>query len=279
MSFVTTISLDLITVSAILLLTALGLFVIFGLMGIVNLAHGEFIMLGAYASIITVNLGLSPWLTLIIAPIGVGIFGLLIERILIRHLYGKIMESILATWGLSIIIIQFVEMIFGQGYQAAVQPIQASVSIFGSAYPLYRLFIVGMVVLLLFILLFIERKTSLGINVRAVIENPSLASAWGININRTYQLTFVFGSALAGLTGAIIAPIVTVFPSMGMSYVINAFLTVLTGGVNTSLAIVGSSFLLGGTKNVFEYLFNAVWGNIALVMVAIIFMRLRETRI
>jgi urea transport system permease protein len=272
-------SLDLLTVSSILFLVAIGLFIIFGLMGVVNLAHGEFIMIGAYAAFVTAQIGMNPWLSLLIAPIVCGFIGLIIERVLIRHLYGKIMESILATWGLSIVIIQVVELIFGKGYKPVESLISSSITIFGSEYPLYRLFIVLTACLLLIGFFIIERKTNFGAIVRAVIENPTLASSWGINVNKVYQVTFIVGSALAGFVGALIAPIASVNPTMGLNYVIQAFLSVLTGGANSLFGLLGSSFLLGGTKSIVDFTLDPIWGSISLVLIAILFMRLRESKI
>lgn len=266
--------LNIISSLSILFLTALGLFIIYGLMNTINLAHGEFIMLGAFTGFVITQMGLSPWLSFIVAPIVVGIISIFIEKILMRHIYGKVMESILATWGLSIILIQVIELIFGKGYKASVAPINTTISIIGVNYPMYRILIMVLALLLGVGLFLLERKTSLGVTVRAVINNPTLASSLGVNINKVYQLTFIFGAALAGFAGSIIAPLVSVYPGMGFNYVINGFLSVLVGGTGI-FGLFGSSSLLGGSESLISFLFNPILGGVAVVMIAVLFMRLR----
>ncbi len=268
--------LNIISAWSILFLLALGLKIVFGLMGIVNLAHGHFIMLGAYAAYFTMELGLSIWLTLIFPPLFLAVVGLITERLLIRPLYGKIMESILATWGLGIVLTQIVEMIFGKGFKSMSVPIESTVSVLGVNYSLYRLLIIAFAVFMVIFLIFIERKTNLGVTVRAVIANPTLASTLGININRVYQVTFVVGSVLAGIAGVIIAPLVSVFPNMGLGLIINAFLAVLVSGPGAIMGLVGSAALLGGSESLVSYWLNPVWGSIIVILIAMITMRLQK---
>lgn len=258
---------------SIFFITALGLAVVFGLMGVVNLAHGEFIMLGAYTVFIFSSLNLSPWVGILLAPIIVGIFGLFVERLLIRKLYGRIMQSILATFGLSIVISQMMELIFGKGFKNIPEIMPQSVSIWGTNYPVYRLLIMFIAILLFFLLFYIHRKTNLGVTVRAVIENPDLASALGVNVNRFYQGTFVVGSALAGLAGALLAPLVVVHALMGLDYIINTFLTVLVGGTGSLIGLAGSASLLGGSASIISYWSDAVWGSIVVIVLSILFMK------
>ncbi|MGG1663346.1 branched-chain amino acid ABC transporter permease [Brevibacillus sp. NRS-1366] len=270
--------LNVISSISILFIIAVGLYIIFGLMGVVNLAHGEFIMLGAYASFITVHLGMSPWLAFLLAPLLVGVVGFLTEKLLIRHLYGKIMESILATWGLAIIIRQVVEWVFGKGFKPITPPVDTSITILGAHYPLYRLIIICIAVLLAISLLIIEKKTNLGVIVKAVIANPSLAAALGVNVNKVYRMTFVVGAALAGFAGAIIAPIVSVYPLMGLSYVINAFLAVLVSGVGALTGLAGSASLLGGSESLLSFWLDPTWGSICVVLLSVLVIRLRESK-
>ncbi|MCT2537153.1 branched-chain amino acid ABC transporter permease [Aquibacillus koreensis] len=279
LSILSVVLLNIVTSIAIFFVIAVGLAVIFGLMDVVNLAHGEFVMLGAYAAFITSQLGLNPWLSFVIAPVIVAIFGLFIEKILIRHLYGKIMESILATWGLGIILRQVIELIFGKDYKIAPYPVEQTVNVFGAGYPVYRLLIVVLALVIVALLWYLERKTNVGVTVRAVIQNPNLSSALGININRVYSISFVVGSALAGLAGAIIAPLVSVHSGMGINYVMNGFLTVLVGGMGSLFGLVGSASLLGGSESVFSFFFDPVWGSIAVILITIVFMRFKKTSI
>lgn len=271
--------LNIVTSIAIFFVIAVGLAIIFGLMNVVNLAHGEFVMLGAYAAFLTTQLGLNPWFSFLIAPVIVGIFGLFIEKILIRHLYGKIMESILATWGLGIILRQLMEQLFGKDYKIVPYPVDQTVSFLGADYSLYRLLLVPFAFVLVIALWYLERKTNVGITVRAVIQNPNLSSALGININRVYSFSFVVGSALAGLAGAMIAPLISVHPGLGINYVMNGFLTVLVGGLGSLFGLVGSASLLGGSESLFSYLLDPVWGSIAVILITLVFMRFKKSTI
>ncbi|WP_102346059.1 branched-chain amino acid ABC transporter permease [Bacillus sp. Marseille-P3661] len=275
----TIVGLDVISSIAILFLVAIGLAIIFGLMGVVNLAHGELLMLGAYSAYLTTSLGLSPWLALLIAPIVVALFGLVLERLLIRRLYGKIMESILATWGVGIVIRQCIEMIFGKNYKPVPMPIDQSVSMFDVSYPLYRILIVFIAIAVVIMLVLIERKTNVGVTVRAVIKDPVLSSSLGINVNRAYTTTFVVGSALAGFAGALLAPFVSVYPGMGVCYVMNAFFLVLVGGMGSILGVAGSATILGGSQTLISFWYDSIWGSISIVVLAMVIMRFRKTNL
>lgn len=269
-------SLDIISTIAILFILASGLAIIFGLMGVVNLAHGHFVMLGAYTAFLTVQRGISPWFALIIAPLLLSVVGLFIERFLIRMLYGKIMESILATWGLGIVIAQIVEIIFGKDFKQVPIPVEGA--LLNIDYSFYRLLIIAVAIVLLILLAVIERKTNLGITVRAVIANNTLASTLGVNIDRVYQMTFIVGSALAGLAGAIIAPLVTVYSSMGVGFVVNAFLAVLVGGAGSLIGLVSGSSLLAGTESIVSFFADKVWGSIFVILVAMFAMKIKQLR-
>ena len=278
MDLILPIVLNVINSAAILFLITAGLFIIYGLMGIVNLAHGEFIMLGAFVAVVVGQSNLNPWLAIIIAPVILAILCFFIEKILIRHLYGKIMESILATWGLGILIRQITEWYFGKGYQPVNAPMTITVDFFGITYPLYRLLIIALAIIIVIALIVIERKTSLGTTVRAVIANESLASTLGININKVYTVTFVVGGAFAGLAGAIIAPLVTVYPSMGLNYIITSFLAVLVGGVG-SVGLAGSTGLFGTLDSTLSFSFDPILGSISIVILSIFIMRYKKVQI
>lgn len=271
--------LNIITSIAILFIVAIGLAVVFGLMGVINLAHGEFIMIGAFITFFTISLGLSPWLAFITAPFVVAIVGLITERLLMRHLYGKIMETILATWGLGIVLRQVIELVFGKGYKSVPMPIESSMNVFGVQYPTYRLLIIAIAIAFILGLYLLETKTSFGITVRAVIQNPDLASSVGVNINKVYSTSFVLGSALAGFAGAVVAPLVGVSPNMGIDFVIDAFLTVLVGGMGSLFGLAGSATLLGTSESLVSYLFDPVWGSMSMVILTIIVMRFRKQSI
>ena len=248
-------------------------------MGVVNLAHGEFLMIGAYVSVVVASLGLSPWLSFLLAPLTLALLALTIEPILIRYLYGKTMESILATWGLGIVLRQLIELIFGKAHYQVPYPTNAGILLQGVQYSYHRIMIMGVAVLLAAAFFWVQRKTNLGVITRAVINNPSLAASLGVNVNRVYKGTFALGSALTGLGGALVAPLVSAYPSMGLGYVADSFLAILAGGTGSLIGLIGSSSVLGATDSVISYLVDPVFGSIVFVIVAVVVMTLRKAEI
>ena len=236
-------------------------------------------MLGAYTAYFIGVFNLSPWLSYIAAPIVTAIVGLGIERVLMRRLYGKIMESILATWGLSMLLQQLVITAFGSMPRYVSSPVNQVVSAFGITYPLYEVLIIVFAIVLLLALLWLDRKTQLGAVVRAVIESPeTAAAATGINVNRVYQLTYVVGSMLAGIAGAVIAPLVTVTPVMGLDYVIRAFLAVLVGGAAAIPSVALGASVLGGSESIASFVWNPVLGYVVVILISVTLMRLRQSQ-
>lgn len=259
--------------TGLLLLVAVGLAVVFGLMGIINLAHGEFLMLGAYVALAVTSLTGSFWLAIAAAPILVAILSLPIERFVMRRFYARPLETIVVTFGLAIVLQQLVEGLFGRGFQRVESPLPGSISFFGTTFPRYRLFLVVGAVLIVALLWVIQRHTLLGLRARAVMQNPELASSLGIDISRAYLLTFGVGSALAGLAGAIIAPTASVFPAMGTPFVVSAFLVVLVGGLGSLGGMAAAAAILGVTQTVLAGRVTPVFGVIGVVVVAVVFMR------
>jgi urea transport system permease protein len=256
---------------SLLFVTTLGLAIIFGVMGVVNLAHGEFLMIGAYASVTAVGYGLSPLLSLLVGAVAVGLFALLIEPFLIRYLYGKTMESILATFGLGIVIRQLIELIFGKGYHEAPYPILGGIAISSSVeYSYYRIFVMFIAIALAIAVYLIQRKTNFGTITRAVMNNPTLAATLGINVKKVYRSAFALGSAITGLGGALVAPFVSANPSMGLGFVAPSFLTILAGTPGSLVGLVGSSALLGIVNSATSYLADPVLGGIVFVLLSVL---------
>ena len=270
-------TLNVVSFISLLFITALGLAVIFGVMGVVNLAHGEFIMMGAYVSYLVAHNGLPVLISLMVAPVIVGLFALLLEPFLFRHLYGKLMESILATWGLSIALRQAFLLGFGGGYKSVPYPTDATINVLGTDFSLYRLFVVALAVLLGASIWVIEGWTNLGTTARAVMSNAQLASALGVNTNRIYAGTLVTGAALAGLAGAVLAPLTSAYPTMGLSFLTNSFFAVLVGGLGSLPGLVFAAISLGGSDELTAILVDPVWGSVVLVVVALVLVRLRRT--
>lgn len=276
MSALTIIILSVITSIATLIIISLGLAVIFGLMGIVNMAHGEFIMLGAFTTITCVlRANLPLWVGMIAAPL-VGFFvGLVIEVALIRPLYGKrLTDTLLVTFGLSLVLFQVAVDIFGTTSPGVATPMgaltigQYSTSIYSAVFlPLMTVAIVGAVY-------YIFKRTRYGLLARAVAQNANMANSLGVNANRVHGLTFALGCAIAGFGGALIAPIAAVSPGMGQSYVAQAFLTVVTGGPAFLAGTTVASVLLGAIDEVVSQLFTTLWGITALMLSALLIIRL-----
>jgi len=256
-----------------LLLIAIGLAIIFGLMGVVNLAHGEFLMLGAYGALITTTQLGTFWPSLITGPLLVAAVALVVEFVLMRRLYQRPLETILATWGLAIVIRQVLKAIAGADFRDVPNPIPGSVAVLGVEYPRYRLAVIALTIAIVVGLYVLQRTTHVGLVARAVIQNPQLAGTLGINIKRVYQATFVLGSALAGLAGALLAPMVNVFPEMGPPFVVNAFLVVLVGGVGSIAGLVSASLLLGIVQSTLSRYETPVAGTVGLLVLAVLTLR------
>lgn len=255
--------------SLLLMLVALGLSIVFGVMGVINLAHGEFVMLGAYGAVATTSVFGSFWLSLLLAPVAVAVVGGLIERVLIRRLYRRPLETIVATFGLAIILREAIRQVAGSDFRNVSDPIRGSVSILGDDFPAYRLVVMGIVIALVAIIGLLQSQTRLGLIARAVIQNPELAGALGIDVNVVYRVTFALGSALAAVAGVLVAPTVNVFPDMGPAFVISAFLAVLVGGLGSLRGLVAAVVLLGTVQYVLSQIFTPVAGGIGLLVIAI----------
>lgn len=265
-----------ITLGAIWLLAALGLTIIYGTMGVINMAHGEFIMVGAYLTFVMQSSGQIPWLVCLpLAFIGTAILGWIIERLLIRYLYQRPLDTLLATWGVSLILIQGVRLIFGGEPQyVAVQP-HGLTEVMDIAFihvPWLRILILGVTIGLALLTWAILYKTVYGIRVRAVMQNKEMAASFGINAQQVYGMTFAYGAGLAGVAGAMFGGLKTVFPDMGLGYIVEAFLVVVTGGGNL-LGSVVSGAALGELNSVFSYFTNTTFARFVLFVLIVIFLR------
>lgn len=235
----------------ILILVALGLSIVFGLMGIINFAHGIFYMLGAYAGWLTVQLTGSFWLALAAAPLAVGLVGVLVERGVLKRIYSTKnanFAGVLVTYGLAIMIPDLVRMTFGRpGKPFAVPDVLT-----GSLFRLgaidvhgYRVFILGVTAVLLPLLWLLLNKTNLGLVIRAGTSDNLMVQLLGINVARTWTITYALGAALAGLAGVITAPLVAVAPEMGGLVLIECFIVTVVGGMGTFLGVVAGGLLIG----------------------------------
>jgi urea ABC transporter permease protein UrtB len=258
---------------AFLLVIASGLAIIFGTMRIINMAHGEFLMLGAFTVVQAVRWGFSFWLGLAAAPLVVGAIGLLLERMLIRFLYGRLLEAILGTWGLSLIIVQSMQDLYGPLTEGIPPPL-GSTRIGSFSVPQYSFVLIGFAAAMLIAVYWLFMRTRYGVMARAASQLPDIAAATGVHSERINMLTFGLGAAMTGLAGAVIAPLVGVVPTMGAGFIAQAFMTVVTGGSLIVSGTAASGALLGITSSIVSYFTTAVLGQAALLIVAIIVLRL-----
>jgi urea transport system permease protein len=248
------------SLGSILLLVALGLAITYGAMGVINMAHGEMVMVGAYVTVLSgIWLGTNIFIAIPFAFIVTALLGLLIERVVVRRLYGRLLDTLLATWGIAILIQQAVRLEFGlsflgvhiQGLGPGLQNVsvpamlQGTFSIAGADINRYRTFIILVTAILALATWFIIYRTKFGTQVRAIIRNPRMAAACGIDVTRVNALTFALGSGLAGVAGVMMSGFKTVFPDMGTSMVVDGFLVVVMGGVGSLLGSVLSAGILG----------------------------------
>ncbi|SNB79501.1 amino acid/amide ABC transporter membrane protein 1, HAAT family [Arboricoccus pini] len=257
-----------------LVLITVGLGVIYGMMKIINLAHGEFMMLGAYTTVISVTNGINIWLAmLVIAPLVVGIVGLIVERLLIRFLYGRMIDTMLATWGLSLALIGLMTTIFGNDVRGVPAPVGGfSIGNFGaSGYGIVILIVAALTLVGLFCML---RYTRYGLIVRATMQNANMASALGVAPSRIYMSTFALGAALAGLAGGVLAPISGVSPVMGAAFIAKAFITVLGGGAAIITGTGLASMIFGFINEIVSFKSTPVLGEVALLAAAIVMIRI-----
>jgi branched-chain amino acid transport system permease protein len=257
-----------------LVLLSIGLAVIFGMMRVINLAHGEFLMLGGYAAITAYNLGVNLWLAMIVvAPITVGLFGALVERLVIRHLYGRLIDTMLATWGLSLAMIGFVTVVFGNTVSGISAPL-GSFQIGAYRTGVYELFLILVALILLLSGWLVLRYTRLGLIARGTMQNAQMSAALGTNPAAVYAVTFAIGSALSGLAGGLLAPLSGVVPTIGAAYIAKAFITVISGGTAILLGTLSAAALLGSINTATTFLTTPVLGEVALLAAAIVLLRL-----
>src|SRR6202158_5440763 len=248
------------SVGSILLLVALGLAVTYGAMGVINMAHGEMVMIGAYVTVLTgIYLGANIFVGITLAFIVTALIGLVIERVIVRRLYGRLLDTLLATWGIAILIQQAVRLELGLAFfcipiaglgpglqNVSVPAVLQGTFMLGSAeINRYRAFIIVVTAVLTAVSCLIMYRTPFGTQVRAIIRNPKIAAACGIDVARINALTFALGSGLAGVAGVMMSGFKTVFPDMGTPMVVDGFMVVALGGVGRLLGSVFSAGILG----------------------------------
>jgi urea transport system permease protein len=266
--------LDIATTAAILFIVSAGLLMVFGVMKIINFSHGAFLTVGGYASVIVAHAGLGWWWSVPCA-LAIGfVLGMLVERFIVRPLYARPLDAILATWGLGIIVGQIITLIFGRGVQMVASPVDGAVPFLGTQYSAYRLILVGVAVLVALALGWLVNGTRLGLQTRAVIMNEALARGLGISSARVRFMTFCTWAALASTAGCLITPLASVDPNMGVPWIVGAFMLVLVSGSSlVSLAV--ASLVLGGAQVLVSTFVNPVLGGLTIAVLAAVLLRFR----
>ena len=268
------VGIDFIYAVATLALISVGLAIVFGMMRIINLAHGEFMVMGSYSAAVAVHHHINIWIAiLVIPPVAVAAIGAIIERLIIRQLYGRMVETMLGSWGLSLLVVGILTMVFGDITEGVPTPLPG-ITIGAYQASGYSLFVIALTVATLFGVYVILRSSRLGLLARGTMQNAEMAAALGTDTSRIYAVTFAFGAALAGLAGGVLAPVSGVFPTIGGSYIGRAFITVISGGTAPLAGTASASLLFGIINQVATFLTNPVYGEVALLLAAIVLIRI-----
>jgi urea transport system permease protein len=274
MDYAAIVVLDILYMIAFLALISAGLAIVFGMMRVINLAHGEFVMLGGYATIASWKAGINIYVAmLLIAPIVVGAVGLVVERLIVRFLYGRMIDTMLATWGLSLLLIGLVTLIFGNTAVSVPAPIpgyQIGRYQMGG----YNIFIIGVTIVLMLSMWLVLRYTRVGLIARGSMLGSDIVAALGHNPRTIYMLTFTVGAALSGLAGGVLAPLTGLLPSAGGAYIAKAFITVITGGAAVVAGTLTTAGLFGTVNQIVSFASTPVVGEIAMLALAILLLRL-----
>jgi branched-chain amino acid transport system permease protein len=261
---------DMLSFGAIIVLVVLGLGVIASMMGIFNFAHGEFVLLGAYTTYLVYSAGLPVWAGMLAAPFVVAAFGFVLERLVIRRFYAAPVAAMLGTYALGLMIRESVRGLIGGLYFFVPEPIAGSLSIGGVQVSEWRLAIIIITALVMAGSYLLLTRTSFGLRVRAALENPSLARASGISTSAIYAITFAFGAALAGLAGALVVPVFSLFADLGIR-----FLAVMLGGVGTFEGPVAGGAAIGVMSAALPWVVAPVLADVLVFVIAIVFVKLR----
>jgi branched-chain amino acid transport system permease protein len=259
-------------------LMALGLTIIFGLLDVINMAHGECYALGAFAVVVIMGLGLSFWWALVLTPLIMGALGFAMERSLIQRVFhskDRHTLTLLLTFGMATVMEDAIKIAFGANPRSVEAPVSGVTEMFGLFFPNYRLFVMlmgGAIIVAVWLLVF---RTSLGAIVRAAAYDKDMSASLGIPVSRVYALTFAFGVALAGISGVLLAPIYSVFPTMGRDFVLMAFSVVIIGGMGSIKGAVLAGLLLTQVQSLSSLFISPVWNDTLLfgIMVLVLVWR------
>jgi urea transport system permease protein len=267
--------LNIVYLVSLLSLIALGLGVVYGLLGVINMAHGEFVAIGAYSAVFMTQWHLSYWLALPVAAVLGMAVGMLLEVTLIRRLTRRPLDAILVTLGLSLVLQQILQIIFGPAGRSIPNPVSGSLNIFGVAFPAFQAVVIAVVITTVVAVFLFFGKSDFGVIVRAILQNREAAATNGVNAGRYNLLAFGLGSALAAFAGCLIAPSVNVLPQMGAIYLAPAFIAVILGGSARLAGVVAGALFMGGLQIVFATFATQTVARAAVLVLAIFLIRLR----
>jgi branched-chain amino acid transport system permease protein len=269
-----TVALDAVTTAAMLFIIASGLLIVFGVMKIINFAHAAFLTVGGYAALVGSQLGL-PWLLILPLAFTAGaLCGGVTEIVVVRRLYRRPLDAILATWGLGIVLGQLITLAFGREVQFVPAPISGTLHVLGIDYSSYRVVMILAAILVAVVFTALLNGTRLGLSTRAVIMNEMLAQGLGVDSSRVRLITFALGSGLAALSGALITPLSSVDPNMGLPWLIGAFMLVMVSGGSLP-ALAASCLVLGSLQVIVSTFLNPILGGLTIAICAAIVLRIR----
>lgn len=266
---------DILSFGAIVVLVVLGLAVIASMMGIFNFAQGEFVLIGAYATYLVHSMGYPVWLGMLIAPFVAAAFGAVIELGVVRRLYARPLGAMLATYAIGLILRETVRLLTGGLYLAVPEPLGGAITVAGESISLWRLVILVITVAAVAGTYLLLSRTSFGLQARAALENPALARASGIRVGRIYTCTFAFGAALAGLAGALIVPVFSLFADLGFRFLIQGFVAVMVGGVGTLTGPLIGGSLVGLVNSALPWVVSPLLADVLVLVLALAFVKFR----
>ena len=265
--------LDIVTTASILFIVAVGLLAIFGVLKIINFAHGAWLTIGAYCAVVAARAGLNPWAALPLAFLAGAALGGLAEILVIRPLYRRPLDAILATWGLGIVIGQLITLGFGRDVQLTPNVLPGTVHLLGVDYSLYRLFTVGAALVIGLAFRLTLEGTRLGLAARAVIMNETLARGLGLDTTRVRLVTFMIGAGLAALAGVLLTPLTSVDPNTGVTWLIGAFMLVMVADASLE-ALAVACLVFGAAQVLVSTFISPILGSIATAVLAALVLRI-----
>jgi urea transport system permease protein len=269
---------DAVLITLIFALAALGLAIIFGLIRVINMGHGAMPTLGAYLTWATTRAGAPFPLAVLAAGSGVALAGLIFEHFIIRHFYDRLFDTLLLTWGFFLVATELIKIVFGTDIRTVVNPVPGTFMLGPLRLPAYRTVVAGLSLMVLLLTGLVFYQTTLGLKVRAMVDNRDMASLLGLNVRAMYKLIFVFGAFITGIAGALISPLLSVYPYVGDTFLVRSFFVVIVGGVGQLLGgtVIGG-VIIGGSETMFALFSSQAVAQTIVFALAIVVLRFRPS--